>query len=183
MSCGFAGGIAVSVAVMAIPMSHESNLVSTNSEQTLTPEQTSVIVETETDAPTAYEPVTTTTTKVVPITTSTTVAPKATAAAAKSAASAPMAKPPVKATYTDEEFLTCVLYRESRGIYTVVNKSSGAAGAYQFMPQTWVATAKHARRFDLVLVPPQLASKADQDFMARHLLGWWGRSPWAGDGC
>lgn len=79
-------------------------------------------------------------------------------------------------------FLACVRNRESRGNYGAVNGSSGAAGAYQFMPQTWNNTARHAGRPDLVGMNPSSASAADQDAMAQHLLSWQGTAPWGG-GC
>jgi muramidase (phage lysozyme) len=62
----------------------------------------------------------------------------------------------------------------------VVNRSSGAAGAYQFMPGTWNSTARSAGRSDLVGVHPASASPADQDAMAQHLLATQGLGPWGG---
>ncbi len=78
--------------------------------------------------------------------------------------------------------LACIKQRESRGQYGVVNSSSGAAGAYQFMPGTWNNTARSAGRADLVGVNPANASAADQDAMAQHLLATQGLGPWGG-GC
>lgn len=80
-------------------------------------------------------------------------------------------------------FLVCVRERESRGNYGAVNPTSGAGGAYQFMPVTWVNTVNHAGRPDLAGVLPQYASPGDQDAMAIHLYNWQGPSPWAGPGC
>ncbi len=79
----------------------------------------------------------------------------------------------------DRSFLACVRDRESRGDYTAVNPSSGAGGAYQFLLPTWNNTASHAGRGDLVGTYPQYASAYDQDFLAAHLLQWYGRSPWS----
>lgn len=76
--------------------------------------------------------------------------------------------------------LACIKARESRGQYGAVNTSSGAAGAYQFMPSTWNRTAASAGRPDLVGVNPAAASPADQDAMASHLLAWQGLAPWGG---
>lgn len=76
-------------------------------------------------------------------------------------------------------FLACVRQRESRGNYTAVNGSSGAAGAYQFMPQTARNTAMHAGRPDLAGRPVTSWSPADQDAMAQHLYQWQGPGPWA----
>lgn len=78
--------------------------------------------------------------------------------------------------------LACIRHRESRGDYGVVNRSSGAAGAYQFMPGTWNNNARSAGRTDLVGVSPAQASQADQDAMAQHLLATQGLRPWGG-GC
>ena len=78
--------------------------------------------------------------------------------------------------------LDCIKHRESRGQYDVVNTSSGAAGAYQFMPGTWNNNARSAGRTDLVGVNPSNASPADQDVMAQHLLATQGLGPWGG-GC
>ena len=78
--------------------------------------------------------------------------------------------------------LECIKHRESRGQYGVVNSSSGAAGAYQFMPRTWDNTARSAGRTDLVGVNPADASPADQDAMAHHLMSTQGLGPWGG-GC
>ena len=78
--------------------------------------------------------------------------------------------------------LDCIKRRESRGQYDVVNTSSGAAGAYQFMPGTWNNNAASAGRTDLVGVNPSNASPEDQDAMAQHLLATQGLGPWGG-GC
>jgi len=78
--------------------------------------------------------------------------------------------------------LSCIKHRESRGQYGAVNSSSGAAGAYQFMPSTWNNNARSAGRPDLVGVNPANASPADQDAMASHLLATQGLGPWGG-GC
>lgn len=82
-------------------------------------------------------------------------------------------------SWSDRQFLECVKNRESGGDYTIVNPSSGAGGAYQFLQNTWNNTASHAGRGDLVGLPPQYASAYDQDFLAAHLLMWYGRSPWS----
>jgi muramidase (phage lysozyme) len=81
------------------------------------------------------------------------------------------------------DFFDCIRHHESRGNYGAVNHSSGAAGAYQFLPGTWDRTAAHAGRPDLVGVNPVYASPADQDALARHLHGWQGGRPWTGSGC
>jgi hypothetical protein len=101
----------------------------------------------------------------------------------------PKPEPKPKATPTTgtgtppNSFLACVRHRESRGNYGVVNRSSGAGGAYQFLQGTWNNTARHAGRGDLVGIHPSTASAADQDAMAATLYAWQGRAPWAGNGC
>lgn len=79
----------------------------------------------------------------------------------------------------DEAFLACVVQRESRGNPTAINPSSGAAGLFQFLTSTWINTVNHAGRPDLAGIRAHQASVADQWAMARHLLAWQGRSPWA----
>lgn len=83
-----------------------------------------------------------------------------------------------KASEERESFLRCVRHRESRGNYAAFNRSSGAAGAYQFMPATAKATAAHAGRSDLAAVPVLAWSPQDQDAMAHVLYDWQGRAPW-----
>lgn len=53
---------------------------------------------------------------------------------------------------------------ESGGNYQVVSKNGKFYGAYQFMPSTWDSVARKVRP-DLVGVPPNQASPADQDYM------------------
>jgi hypothetical protein len=77
-------------------------------------------------------------------------------------------------------FLSCVRQRESRGSYTVVNSSSGAGGAYQFLPSTWQASGAAARTG---AARAEQASPAQQDAEAQRLYASQGRSPWAGPGC
>lgn len=77
-------------------------------------------------------------------------------------------------------FLACVRNRESRGNYSAVNPSSGAGGAYQFMPGTW-AGAGFAARYGVPRA--ELATPAQQDAAAAELYARSGRAPWAGPGC
>jgi muramidase (phage lysozyme) len=105
----------------------------------------------------AVTPTTTTTTTTAPPKPVTTVAPKP---AVQAGGSAPNA------------FLACVKQRESGDNYSAVNPSSGAGGAYQFMPSTWRAMGGTGL--------PQHASPATQDAMAAKLYATAGRSPWAG---
>lgn len=86
----------------------------------------------------------------------------------------------VAASTTGSGNLDCVRRRESHGDYGAVNRSSGAAGAYQFLPGTWNSNARDAGRADLVGVNPAQASPADQDAMAAHLMATQGMAPWGG---
>jgi hypothetical protein len=81
------------------------------------------------------------------------------------------------------DFFACVRHHESRGQYSVVNRSSGAAGAYQFMPTTWNNAAREAGRGDLVGVNPAAASPSDQDAIAHYVYATQGARPWNGSGC
>ena len=89
---------------------------------------------------------------------------------------------PRRSSAYNGDILACIKNRESRGQYDVVNPSSGAAGAYQFMPGTWDNNARSAGRTDLVGVNPANASPVDQDAMAHYLLSTQGLGPWGG-GC
>lgn len=103
----------------------------------------------------------------------------AVAAAERARAAAPR-RTTTTSSRSSGNVLDCIRHRESRGQYGVVNSSSGAAGAYQFMPGTWNNTARSAGRSDLVGVNPASASAADQDAMAQHLLSTQGLGPWGG---
>jgi hypothetical protein len=101
-------------------------------------------------------------------------------AAAAAAAARTRRTPSSTSSGSSGNVLDCIKHRESRGHYGAVNGSSGAAGAYQFMPGTWNSTARSAGRSDLVGVNPAAASAADQDALARHLLSTQGLGPWGG---
>jgi septal ring factor EnvC (AmiA/AmiB activator) len=79
-------------------------------------------------------------------------------------------------------FLQCVVQHESGGNYGAVSPSGTYMGAFQFSQPTWDEAAQAAGRPDLVGVPPNLASKADQDTMAVTLYSLDGQQPWV-DGC
>src|ERR1700737_3555510 len=87
-------------------------------------------------------------------------APRA-ARAAPQAAAAPAGG--AGGSHHDDPFLVCTRTRESNGDYTVVNSAGPWYGAYQFAQSTWNSVANHAGRLDLVGVPPNAASPADQD--------------------
>ncbi len=80
-------------------------------------------------------------------------------------------------------FLQCVVQAESGGDYGAVSPNGLYMGAFQFSQPTWNSAAQAAGRPDLVGVPPNLASKADQDTLAVALYALDGRQPWLGDRC
>jgi resuscitation-promoting factor RpfB len=93
-----------------------------------------------------------------------------------------VASPPAGsgATAAEASFLACVRQRESGGNYSVVSSNGLWYGAYQMTRSTWNSAAQHAGRSDLVGVPPNQASPADQDYLALVLYRWLGKSPWGG---
>ena len=74
-----------------------------------------------------------------------------------------------------EATLACIRSHESDGDYGAVNSSSGAGGAYQFMPSTWAALGGSGL--------PEDASASEQDAIAMRAYDSEGWSPWDGDGC
>ncbi|HXX90471.1 MAG TPA: transglycosylase family protein [Acidimicrobiales bacterium] len=80
-------------------------------------------------------------------------------------------------------FLQCVVQAESGGNYQAVSPDGMYMGAFQFTQATWNLAAQAAGRPDLVGVPPNLASKADQDTVAVALYALDGQQPWLGDRC
>lgn len=80
-------------------------------------------------------------------------------------------------------FLQCVVQAESGGNYGAVSPGGQYMGAFQFSQSTWNVAAQAAGRPDLVGVPPNLASKADQDTLAVTLYALDGEAPWLGDRC
>lgn len=79
-------------------------------------------------------------------------------------------------------FLQCVVQAESGGNYGAVSPNGIYRGAFQFSQATWNAAALAAGLPGLVGVPPNLASKADQDTLAVALYAMDGEQPWV-DSC
>jgi hypothetical protein len=75
-------------------------------------------------------------------------------------------------------FLQCVVQRESSGNYGAVSPNGDFMGAFQFSQGTWNEAASLAGLPALVGVPPNLASKADQDTLAVALYAVDGERPW-----
>ena len=88
---------------------------------------------------------------------------------------------PVAASGTDpalNSFLQCVVQHESGGDYQIVSPTGQYMGAFQFSQPTWNEAARLAGRPTLVGVPPNQASKADQDALAVALYNADGEQPW-----
>jgi peptidoglycan hydrolase CwlO-like protein len=112
-------------------------------------------------------------------------APTAGAPSTTATSGAPSAQAPV-ASGTDpalNPFLQCVVQAESGGDYQIVSANGMYMGAFQFSQSTWNVAAQAAGRPDLVGVPPNEASKADQDTLAVTLYSLDGERPWLGDRC
>ncbi|MCC5951924.1 MAG: transglycosylase family protein [Acidimicrobiia bacterium] len=173
------------------PTTTEAPTTTTAAPTTTDAPTTTVAPTTTTAAPTTLAPTTTTaapTTTVAPTTAPPTTAPPTTAPPT-TAAPAPTTPPTVAAsssgpglTPTAEElaWMACTKARESNGNYSIVDASGTYFGAYQFHQGTWNTTASHAGRPDLIGVPPNQASPADQDQMALVLLRWQGKGHWGG---
>jgi peptidoglycan hydrolase CwlO-like protein len=80
-------------------------------------------------------------------------------------------------------FLQCVVQAESGGNYGAVSPNGLYMGAFQFSQPTWNMAAQAAGLPGLIGVPPNLASKADQDTLAVVLYSLDGEQPWLGDRC
>ena len=80
-------------------------------------------------------------------------------------------------------FLTCVVQAESGGNYQAVSPNGLYMGAFQFAQGTWNYAAQAAGLSSLVGVPPNHATKAEQDTVAVALYSLDGERPWLGDRC
>jgi len=80
-------------------------------------------------------------------------------------------------------FLQCVVQAESGGNYAAVSPGGTYMGAFQFGQSTWDLAAQAAGLPGLVGVPPNTASRADQDTVAVALYALDGQQPWLGDRC
>ena len=119
-------------------------------------------------------------------------AQKAAAAAAVAAAQAAAARASgtrltsVPASGLDpalNSFLQCVVQAESSGNYAAVSPNGLYMGAFQFSQSTWNVGARAAGLTNLVGVPPNQASKPEQDAVAVALYALDGHQPWLGDRC
>ena len=80
-------------------------------------------------------------------------------------------------------FLQCVVQAESGGNYAAVSPNGEYMGAFQFSQATWNEAARAAGLPQLVGVPPNRATKAEQDTVAVTLYSLDGERPWLGDRC
>ncbi len=80
-------------------------------------------------------------------------------------------------------FLNCVIQAESGGNYGIVSPNGLYMGAFQFSQPTWNSAASAAGLGLLVGVPPNHASKPEQDTVAVALFSLDGQQPWLGDRC
>ncbi|MFZ0252105.1 MAG: transglycosylase family protein [Acidimicrobiales bacterium] len=96
-------------------------------------------------------------------------APSATATSDPASTSGDPALPP---------FLQCVLRVESGGNYGAVSPGGSYMGGFQFSQPTWNEAAQLAGMPQLINVPPNEASPADQDDLAIALYNADGQQPW-----
>jgi hypothetical protein len=80
-------------------------------------------------------------------------------------------------------FLQCVVQAESGGNYAAVSPNGLYMGAFQFSQPTWNIAAQAAGLPGLIGMPPNVATKADQDTLAVALYALDGSQPWLGDRC
>jgi peptidoglycan hydrolase CwlO-like protein len=79
-------------------------------------------------------------------------------------------------------FLQCVLQAESGGNYAAVSPGGTYMGGFQFSQPTWNEAAQLAGMSQLVNVPPNEATPAQQDDLAIALYNADGQQPW-NDSC
>jgi peptidoglycan DL-endopeptidase CwlO len=112
-------------------------------------------------------------------TTSTQPAPSAAAAPSQpSTASAPSAAGASAGDPSLPPFLQCVLQTESSGNYGAVSPGGTYMGGFQFSQATWNQAAQLAGMPQLVNVPPNQATPAEQDDLAIALYQADGQQPW-----
>ena len=101
---------------------------------------------------------------------------QAAAAASRTAVGGAVTDPPLP------PFLQCVVQAESGGDYQAVSPDGLYMGAFQFSQPTWNEAAQLAGMPQLVNVPPNDATPAEQDDLAIALYDADGQQPW-NDSC
>jgi hypothetical protein len=79
-----------------------------------------------------------------------------------------------------ESIRKCIVHRESRGHYGIVNRSSGAAGAYQLMPPLRRYAAKKMGSSWLGNIPANQWSRYNQDRAFYAIVHYEGLKHWRG---
>lgn len=108
----------------------------------------------------------------------------AAAAATRQAEAASVGTPAPAVALSDPPlppFLQCALQVESSGNYQAVSPNGQYMGGFQFLQSTWNLAAQLAGLPQLIGVPPNQASKAEQDTLAVALYNAEGERPWLGD--
>jgi len=80
-------------------------------------------------------------------------------------------------------FLVCVVAAESGGNYGISSPNGMYLGAFQFSQSTWNSAASATGLGLLVGVPPNQATRAEQDTLAVALFALAGQRPWLGNRC
>jgi len=116
------------------------------------------------------------------VTISTVPAASTTVTSGPSAAPAAPGPPSVPSTVTADPqlppFLQCVLQAESSGNYQAVSPGGQYMGGFQFSQPTWNQAAQLAGMPQLINVPPNQATPAQQDDLAIALYNADGEQPW-----
>ena len=98
-----------------------------------------------------------------------------------SSSAAPAQTPPTSSSSADPSlppFLQCVLQVESGGNYGAVSPGGTYMGGFQFSQATWNEAAQLAGMPQLINVPPNQATPAEQDDLAIALYDADGQQPW-----
>ena len=111
--------------------------------------------------------------------------PSSTSTTVQGAGASPPAGDPSPSTSSAPSlppFLQCVLQAESGGNYGAVSPGGTYMGGFQFSQATWNEAAELAGMPQLINVPPNQASPAEQDDLAIALYDADGQQPW-NDSC
>ncbi len=187
-------GVSSAVLIGLVLLQNDSDTTVVAAEDTATTTETSTTTETTergttTTATTIEETTTESTVATTAETTTTTTPPttEATTTTTTSPTTAPATQAPTTAAPTTAASSagqpTAAQWQalrqcEATGSYTVANPTGQYLGAYQFDQPTWDGVAASLGRNDLVGVPPNRATPADQDTLAVALWNDRGWQPW-----